>query len=95
MSKPIINSTFETEPIKEKEEFINIPEFEDEKKEIYKNLHNINTFQCVDNELYLRGNDEDGNDFTICFDTFDFLEWIDKEKMNYIKEQLTKYINKK
>ena len=28
--------------------------------EIHKRLHEINTFQCVDNELYLRGKDEMG-----------------------------------
>ena len=33
--------------------------------EIHKRLHEINTFQCVDNELYLRGKDEMGEDFTI------------------------------
>ena len=44
---------------------------------IYKNLHDINTFQCLDNELYLVGKDENGDDFTIVFDAFNFLEWID------------------
>jgi len=63
--------------------------------EIHKRLHEINTFQCVDNELYLRGKDEWGKDFTICFDTFNFLVWIDKEQLEYIKEQLIKYIQKK
>ena len=28
--------------------------------ETHKRLHEINTFQCVDNELYLRGKDEMG-----------------------------------
>jgi hypothetical protein len=55
--------------------------------EIHKRLHEINTFQCVDNELYLRGKDEMGEDFTLCFDAFNFLEWIDKEQIEYIKEQ--------
>ena len=31
---------------------------------IHKRLHEINTFQCVDNELYLRGKDEWGKDLT-------------------------------
>ena len=62
---------------------------------IHKRLHEINTFQCVDNELYLRGKDEWGNDFTLCFDAFNFLEWIDKEHLKYIKKQLIKYIKTK
>ena len=28
----------------------------------YKNLHNINTFSCSDNEVYLSGTDENGKD---------------------------------
>jgi len=66
-----------------------------EPEEIHKRLHEINTFQCVDNELYLRGKDEMGEDLTICFDAFNFLEWIDKEQLEYIKEQTIKYIQKK
>ena len=62
---------------------------------IHKRLHEINAFQCVDNELYLRGKDEMGEDFIICFDAFNFLEWIDKEQLEYIKEQTIKYIQKK
>jgi hypothetical protein len=65
-------------------------------EEIHKRLHEINTFQCtVDNEIYLRGKDEMGNDFTLCFDAFNFLEWIDKEQIEYIKEQTIKYIQEK
>ena len=63
--------------------------------EIQKRLHEINTFQCCENELYLRGNDEHGEDFTICFDAFDFLDWIDTEQIEYIKEQTIKYIKSK
>tara|TARA_R110002110_G_scaffold64449_11_gene178131 strand:- start:1206 stop:1397 length:192 start_codon:yes stop_codon:yes gene_type:complete len=62
---------------------------------IYKNLHDINTFQCLDNELYLVGKDENGDDFTIVFDAFNFLEWIDKEQIQYIKKQTIKYIKQK
>ena len=62
---------------------------------IHKRLHEINTFQCVGNGLYLRGKDEMGEDFTICLDAFNFLEWIDKEQIEYIKEQTIKYIQKK
>jgi len=64
-------------------------------EELHKRLHEINTFQCCENELYLRGKDEHEKDFTICFDTFDFLDWIDTEQIEFIKKQLIKYINKK
>jgi len=66
-----------------------------QKNEIHKRLHEINTFQCVDNELYVRGKDEWGEDFTICFDAFNFLEWIDSEQIKYIKGQIIKYIQTK
>tara|TARA_R110002012_G_scaffold317914_1_gene535220 strand:- start:426 stop:647 length:222 start_codon:yes stop_codon:yes gene_type:complete len=62
---------------------------------IHKRMNDINTFQAHENEVYLRGTDECGNDFQICFDSYNFLEWIDKEQLEYIKEQLTKYINTK
>ena len=62
---------------------------------IVKRLHEINTFQCVDNEIYLRGKDEHSKDFTLSFDAFNFLEWIDSEQIEYIKKQLIKYIQEK
>lgn len=62
---------------------------------VHKRMNDINTFQAHENEVYLRGTDEYGKDFQICFDAYDFLEWIDKENIIYIKEQLNKYINKK
>tara|TARA_R110002095_G_scaffold52163_3_gene45536 strand:- start:459 stop:659 length:201 start_codon:yes stop_codon:yes gene_type:complete len=65
------------------------------KEEQLKRMHEINTFQCVDNELYLRGKDEMGEDFMICFDAFNFLEWIDTEQIEYIKQQTIKYIKTK
>ena len=58
---------------------------------IYKNLHDINTFSCSDNEVYLSGKDEDGKDFTIVLSSFELLEWLD---IKYIKEQTLKYIDK-
>ena len=53
-------------------------------EEIHKRLNNINTFQCAEGEIYLRGTDEYGNDFTICYDAYNFLEWIDTETIEYI-----------
>ena len=55
----------------------------------YKNLHDINTFACSDNEVYLAGKDEHGKDFTIVLNAFELLEWID---VKYIKKQTIKYI---
>ena len=71
-----------------------IPSME-ESEMIHKRMNDINTFQAHENEVYLRGTDEYGKDFQICFDTYDFLEWIDTEQLFYIKQQLVKYINKK
>tara|TARA_R100001443_G_scaffold101091_1_gene108856 strand:- start:3681 stop:4127 length:447 start_codon:yes stop_codon:yes gene_type:complete len=68
---------------------------EKEEKEIHKRLHEINTFQCVENELYLRGKDEFGKDFTLCMDAFNFLDWIDAGQIEYIKKQVIKYIKSK
>jgi hypothetical protein len=55
----------------------------------------ITAFQAHKNEMCLRGTDEDGKDITIWFDSYDFLNWIDKEQIEYIKEQLIKYIKTK
>ena len=62
---------------------------------IHKRMNDINTFQAHENEVYLRGTDEYGKDFQICFDSYNFLEWIDTEHLKYIKKQLTKYIKSK
>ena len=67
----------------------------DEDELIHKRMNDINTFQAHENEVYLRGIDEDGKDFQICFDSYNFLEWIDTEHLKYIKKQLIKYIKTK
>jgi hypothetical protein len=59
---------------------------------IHKRMNDINTFQAHENELYLRGTDEYGKDFQVCFDSYNFLEWIDTEHLKYIKKQLIKHI---
>ena len=66
-----------------------------EKEMIHKRMNDINTFQAHENEIYLRGTDEYGQDFQLCFDSYDFLGWIDTEHLEYIKEQLIKYIKTK
>ena len=76
-------------------EFLKMPELEQEEKMIHKRMNDINTFQAHKNEVYLRGTDEYGKDFQICFDAYNFLEWIDTEHLEYIKEQLTEYIKTK
>ena len=55
----------------------------------YKNLHDINTYQCHRNEVYLGGKDENGKNITIVFDTIELLEWLD---LSYMKEQAIKHI---
>jgi hypothetical protein len=75
------------------EQLMEMPELENEL--IHKRMNDINTFQAHENEVYLRGTDEYGKDFQICFDSYNFLEWIDTEHLEYIKEQLTKYIKTK
>jgi hypothetical protein len=60
-----------------------------------KSMHSINTFQAYRNEIYLVGLDEYGKDFQICFDSYNFLEWIDGGHLEYIKEELIKYIQEK
>jgi hypothetical protein len=64
-------------------------------KLIHKRMNDINTFQAHENEVYLRGTDEYGKDFQICFDSYNFIEWIDSKQLEYIKQQLTKYIKKR
>jgi hypothetical protein len=66
-----------------------------EEETIHKEMNDINTFQAHENEVYLRGTDEYGKDFQICFDSYNFLEWIDTEHLEYIKEQLVKHIKTK
>ena len=71
-------------------------EIQEEKQElIHKRMNDINTFQAHENEVYLRGTDEYGNDFQVCFDSYNFLEWIDTEQIEYIKQQTIKYIKEK
>lgn len=58
----------------------------------YKEINDINTLSFNNNELLLSGTDEDGNDVTISFDAFNFIQWLDTKTMNRIKEQTIKYI---
>ena len=66
-----------------------------EEELIHKRMNDINTFQAHENEVYLRGTDEWGKDFQVVFDSYNFLNWIDTENLEYIKEQLIKHIKTK
>ena len=58
-----------------------------------KRLNDINTLATsVDNETYIVGTDEQGEEFTVVFNTIDLLEWIDKDTIKYMKRQTKKYI---
>ena len=58
-----------------------------------KRLNDINTFAAsVDNETYIVGTDEQGEEFTVVFNTINLLEWIDKDTIKYMKRQTKKYI---
>jgi len=57
---------------------------------IQKRLHDIDTFMATeDNETFLSGKDEYGNDFILIFSTMELLEWMD---IDYMKKQSKKYI---
>lgn len=56
-----------------------------------KRLNDINTFQATeDNETYLVGTDENGEQFTIIFNTIGLLEWL---PVDHMKQMSKKYIN--
>ena len=91
MNKPIINHTFETSEIQKEDvekEFIKMPELE---TDTHKRI-NIHTFMAHENELCFAGTDEYGEQITVWFDSYEFLQSCDCE---HIKEKLTKYIKEK
>ena len=58
-----------------------------------KRLNDINTFATsVENETFIVGTDEQGEEFTLVFNSINLLEWIDKDKIKYMKRQTKKYI---
>ena len=52
-------------------------------------IHSINTFQVANNEIYIGGLDEKGEDITIIMNAYEVLEWLD---IKYIKQQTIKHI---
>ena len=59
-------------------------------KEIYSNLHDINTFMSTkDNETYRSGMNENGGAGATGISTVELLEWLD---VDYMKKQTIEYI---
>lgn len=54
----------------------------------YKNIYDVNTFQCVENEVYI-GAKSNGDDVTLVLNTIELLEWLDIKRM---KQQSVKYV---
>ena len=58
----------------------------------FTHIHDINTFSCSDNEIYLSGRNECGEEITVVFSAFEFLSWIGSDEIKYIKEQTIKHV---
>ena len=58
----------------------------------FTHIHDINTFSCSDNEIYLSGRNEHGEEITVVFSAFEFLSWIGSDEIKYIKEQTIKHV---
>tara|TARA_B100000959_G_scaffold231100_1_gene247434 strand:+ start:405 stop:596 length:192 start_codon:yes stop_codon:yes gene_type:complete len=61
----------------------------------HKEMHSLNTLYCSDGQLVITGEDENGGDFTVQFDAYHFLQWIDKETIAYIKKDVIKNVKSK
>ena len=61
----------------------------------HKEMHNLNTLHCSEGQLVLTGEDESGGDFTVQFDAYLFLQWIDKETIAYIEKDVIKNVKSK
>jgi hypothetical protein len=56
----------------------------------------IESYQVYKDRVLLGGTDqEDGQYFTIEWDSYDFLTWIDTEKINHIKDELIEHLKEK
>jgi hypothetical protein len=58
-------------------------------EERYLAIHDINTFQSYENEVYLRGKDHNGEDITLVFNAFELLEWL---HIDEIRASVLKYV---
>ena len=59
------------------------------KEHKYVGFHNVNTYQTVENETYIRGINSEGEDITLVFNTIDLLEWLD---IDHMKKEAIKHI---
>ena len=56
----------------------------------------IESYQVYKDRVLLGGTDqEDGQYFTVEWDSYDFLTWIDTEHINHIKDELIEYLKEK
>ena len=63
-------------------------------KENFTAIHDINTFQVVSNEVYLRGKNHYGEDITLVFNAFELLEWLHIDEIRKSVLEYVKDINK-
>ena len=62
-------------------------------KEInFTHIHDLNTLSCDDNEVFLSGKNEKGEDVTLVFSAFEILSWFDRPTINFIKEKTIEHI---
>ncbi len=51
-------------------------------------IHTLNTFACADNEVYISGTDNKGDQITIVIPANEVLEWVD---MEYVREKVIEH----
>ena len=56
---------------------------------------NIHTFMAHDDEVIIGGTDESGEELCMWFKSHNFLDWINNDQIEYIKQKLIDYIDKK
>ena len=56
-----------------------------------KNIHDLTTFYCIGehNEVFISGKDENGENITLVFNAFEFIDTVDIE---HIKAKVISYI---
>ena len=56
-----------------------------------KNIHDLTTFHCIgeNNEVFISGKDENGENITLVFNAFEFIDTVDIE---HIKTKVISYI---
>tara|TARA_R100000808_G_C2133673_1_gene142357 strand:- start:712 stop:915 length:204 start_codon:yes stop_codon:yes gene_type:complete len=59
----------------------------------FTHIHDLNTLSCDNNEVFLSGKNEEGEDVTLVFSAFEILSWFDRQTINFIKEKTIEHIN--